>query len=132
MTRDLRTFLTFQGGAASAALELYADVFDDFEMISIAHHGPAGGGPEGTVMTAQFRIAGGEFSCADSPVEHAWGFTPAISMWIDCDNTEEQSRLFDRLAVGGQVFMPLDDYGFSTRFGWVGDAYGVTWQLNVP
>jgi predicted 3-demethylubiquinone-9 3-methyltransferase (glyoxalase superfamily) len=132
MTQDLRTFLTFQGGAANAALELYADVFDDFEMISIAHHGPAGGGPEGTVMAAQFRLAGGEFSCADSPVDHEWGFTPAISLWIDCDNTEEQTRLFDRLAVGGQVFMPLDDYSFSTRFGWVGDAYGVTWQLNLP
>jgi uncharacterized glyoxalase superfamily protein PhnB len=29
------------------------------------------------------------------------------------------------------VFMPLDDYGFSTRFGWVGDPHGVTWQLNL-
>jgi predicted 3-demethylubiquinone-9 3-methyltransferase (glyoxalase superfamily) len=132
MTREVRTFLTFQGGAATAALDLYADVFDDFEIISIMHYGPAGPGPEGTVMMAQFRLAGGEFSCADSPVDHAWGFTPAISLWIDCDNTDEQTRIFDRLADGGQVFMPLDDYGFSTRFGWVGDPHGVTWQLNVP
>jgi len=28
-------------------------------------------------------------------------------------------RLFDRLSDGGNVYMPLDDYG-------------VTWQLNVP
>ena len=25
----------------------------------------------------------------------------------------------------------FDDYGFSTRFGWVGDPFGVTWQLNL-
>jgi predicted 3-demethylubiquinone-9 3-methyltransferase (glyoxalase superfamily) len=132
MTQGLRTFFTFQGGVAGAALQLYADVFDDFELTSIAHYGPAGAGPEGTVMVAVFRLAGGEFSCADSPVDHAWGFTPAISLWIDCDSVDEQTRIFDQLAAVGQVFMPLDDYGFSTRFGWVGDAYGVTWQLNLP
>ena len=124
--------LTFQGGAATAALELYADVFDDFEIITIAHYGPAGPGPEGTVMSGQFRMAGGELSCADSPADHEWGFTPAISLWIDCDNADEHARIFHRLAADGQVFMPLDDYGFSTRFGWVGDPHGVTWQLNLP
>ena len=88
-------------------------------------------GPEGTVKVATFRLAGSEFSCDDSPVVHAWGFTPAVSLWIDCDDNSELERLFDRLSDGGQVFMPLDDYGFSTRFGWVGDRHGVTWQLNL-
>ena len=132
MTRGLQTFMTFQGGAATAALELYRDVFDDFEIIEIAHYGPDSGGPDGTIMVATFRLAGTVFRCADSPVDHAWGFTPAISLWIDCDDDAELERLFARLSEGGQVFMPLDDYGFSTRFGWVGDAHGVTWQLNLP
>jgi len=132
MTQPVRTFLTFQDGEATAALDLYADVFHDFEITTIAHYGAAGPGPEGTVMSAQFRLAGGDFSCADSPVDHAWGFTPAISLWVDCDNEEEQTRIFDQLAAGGEVFMPLDDYGFSSRFGWVGDPHGVTWQLNLP
>jgi predicted 3-demethylubiquinone-9 3-methyltransferase (glyoxalase superfamily) len=132
MTHELRTFMTFQGGAATAALELYRDVFDDFELDQIEHYGPSDAGREGTVKVARFRLAGGHFSCADSPVRHEWGFTPAVSLWIDCDDNTELQRLFDQLRVDGQVFMPLDDYGFSTRFGWVGDRFGVTWQLNLP
>ena len=131
MTRELRTFLTFQDGAATAALDLYGSVFDDFEITGIEHYGPGDSGPEGTVKVATFRLAGSNFSCADSPVRHAWDFTPGVSLWIDCDDDAELQRLFDRLGDGGQVYMPLDDYGFSTRFGWVGDRFGVTWQLNL-
>jgi predicted 3-demethylubiquinone-9 3-methyltransferase (glyoxalase superfamily) len=131
MTQELRTFLTFQRGAATGALELYRDVFADFELIEIDHYGPADVGPEGTVKVAKFRLAGSDFSCADSPIDHQWGFTPAVSLWVECDDGDELQRLFDRLSDGGNVYMPLDDYGFSTRFGWVGDRYGLTWQLNV-
>ena len=123
--------MTFQGGTAGDALELYRDVFDDFELVDARHYGADGPGPAGTVLAAVFRLAGQEFGCADSPVDHAWGFTPAISLWIDCDGDDELTRLFDRLSEGGQVYMPLDDYGFSTRFGWVGDRFGITWQLNL-
>lgn len=132
MSRGLQTFLTFQGGAATAALDLYREVFDDFELVEIAHYGADGPGPEGTVISARFRIAGADLRCADSPIDHAWGFTPAVSLWIDCESDAELERLFDRLAEGGEIFMPLGDYGFSSRFGWVSDPFGVTWQLNLP
>ena len=32
---------------------------------------------------------------------------------------------------GGQILMPLDNYGFSQRFGWLNDRFGVSWQLNL-
>jgi predicted 3-demethylubiquinone-9 3-methyltransferase (glyoxalase superfamily) len=131
MTRELRTFLTFQDGAATAALDHYRDVFVDFELIEVDRYGPGDIGPEGTVKVAKFRLANSEFTCSDSPIKHAWGFTPAVSLWIDCDDVNELERLFGQLADGGQVFMPLDNYGFSSRFGWVGDRHGVTWQLNL-
>ena len=50
---------------------------------------------------------------------------------VECDDAAELDRLFGRLSDGGIVFMPVDDYGFSARFGWVGDRHGLTWQLNL-
>lgn len=132
MTRGPHPFLTFQHGAATSALGLYREVFDDFDVVEIDHYGPDGPGAEGTVVAARFRIGGADLACADSPVTHEWGFTPAVSLWFDCDTAEELERIFSGLSDGGEVFMPLGDYGFSTRFGWVGDPYGVTWQLNLP
>ncbi|MGZ3350339.1 MAG: VOC family protein [Xanthobacteraceae bacterium] len=32
---------------------------------------------------------------------------------------------------GGQIFMPLDKYPFSPKFGWLSDKFGVSWQLNL-
>jgi len=70
--------------------------------------------------------------CIDSPVKHAFSFTPAFSFFIDCSSEEEQHRVFAGLSEQGTVLMPLGDYGFSRQFAWVSDRYGVSWQLNLP
>jgi predicted 3-demethylubiquinone-9 3-methyltransferase (glyoxalase superfamily) len=40
-------------------------------------------------------------------------------------------QLFAALCDGGTQLMPLGDHGFSRRFGWVNDRFGVPWQLNL-
>ncbi len=65
-------------------------------------------------------------------MKHEFGFTPAISIFVDCESPEELERLYTMLSDGGEVLMPLDNYGFSTKFGWLNDRYGVSWQLNLP
>ena len=77
-------------------------------------------------------LAGQELMVFDSPVKHAFGFTPSISMFVDCADELEIERLFAGLSEGGEVRMPLDNYGRSLRFGWVNDRFGVSWQLNLP
>jgi len=37
---------------------------------------------------------------------------------------------FGILSDEGRVFMPLGNYDFSQRFGWLSDRFGVSWQLN--
>jgi predicted 3-demethylubiquinone-9 3-methyltransferase (glyoxalase superfamily) len=64
-------------------------------------------------------------------VKHAFEFTPASSLFVECESETEIGRLAAALAEGGAVMMPLDSYGFSRQFTWVSDRYGVSWQLNL-
>ncbi len=50
---------------------------------------------------------------------------------MTCSSEEQIDRLSVTLGEGGKVYMPLGDYGFSRKFAWVGDRFGVTWQLNL-
>jgi predicted 3-demethylubiquinone-9 3-methyltransferase (glyoxalase superfamily) len=131
MPKQIAPFLMFQGGVAEQAMTLYTSLFEDGRVIDITRYGPEGPGPAGTVKTARFRLAGQEFLCSDSFISHDFSFTPSFSIWIETESAEELQRLFDELADGGAELMPLGDYGFSRRFGWVNDRFGVSWQLNL-
>lgn len=52
-----------------------------------------------------------------------------MSIWLDLDSERELDRIFATL--GGITRMPVADYGFSPRFAWVDDRFGVSWQLNL-
>ncbi|WP_284311791.1 VOC family protein [Labrys miyagiensis] len=132
MPISARPFLMFQGDA-EAAMTLYRAVFGEAaRILKINRYGPGEAGAEGSVKVALFQIADQEIKCIDSPMKHAFGFTPAISLYVNFDSEDELGRVAVALAEGGAVYMPLDDYGFSRKFTWVGDRYGVTWQLNLP
>ena len=129
-SRKITTFLMFEG-AAEAAMTFYVSLFDDAEVVSIDRHGADGPGVEGTVKHATFTLAGQPFMCIDSPVEHAFTFTPAMSLFVQCADDAELERLYAALGEGGKELMTLGEYGFSRRFGWVEDRFGVSWQLNL-
>jgi len=118
-------------GQAEEAMNFYLGLFDDSRLIVIQKYGPNEQGPEGTVMYARFTLAGQVFACIDSPVKHDFTFTAATTFRIDCDAEEEVDRIFGRLTAGGQVFMPLNKYPFSEKFGWTADKYGVSWQVSI-
>jgi predicted 3-demethylubiquinone-9 3-methyltransferase (glyoxalase superfamily) len=131
MPQQVTPFLMFTGDA-ERAMELYTSLFDDARVLALSRWGADGQGAEGTVQQATFSIAGQVFRCFDSPPVHAFGFTPSLSLFVDVASEDELDRLFAGLSDGGEVLMPLDAYGFSRRFGWVNDRFGVSWQLNLP
>ena len=131
MTTTARPFFMFQGGAAQAALDLYFSTFPDSGIVRIEKYTEGEPGPVGTIKVAVFTLCGREFMCSDSPIEHKFSFTPSSSTFVEFDSLEEVERVFSILSAEGDVLMPLDNYGFSQKFGWVNDRFGVSWQLNV-
>ena len=130
MAREAVTHLMFQG-EAGAALEMYASIFPAFHLERIERWGTAQPGREGWVKMAHASLAGHRLMVIDSPVHHDFSFTPAMSLLVECETAEELDAAFDRLSAGGRVYMPVGSYGFSTRFGWCSDRFGVSWQLKL-
>jgi len=125
-------FLMFQDGDAEEAMNYYTSNIEESEITSIVRYGVNEAGEEGTVMQATFTIKGQEFMCIDSYVKHQFSFTPSFSIFVTCSTEEEINSLFEKFIEGGQELMPLGDYGFSKKFGWLNDRFGVSWQLNLP
>ncbi|USB33188.1 VOC family protein [Paenibacillus sp. YPG26] len=123
-------FLMFQDGKAEEAMNMYTSLVKDSEITSLVRYGPNEAGEEGTVFQATFTLKGQEFMCIDSNVKHAFSFTPSFSIYVVCNTEEEIDELYEKLAEGGQVLMPLGNYGFSKKFGWLNDRFGVSWQIN--
>jgi predicted 3-demethylubiquinone-9 3-methyltransferase (glyoxalase superfamily) len=119
-------------GDATAALELYAAVFAEFRVERIERYGAGEAGAAGSVRRADIVFGEHRLVVIDSPVKHDFTFTPSMSLFVDFDSAESLDSAFAQLAQGGRVFMPIADYGFSQRFGWCGDRFGVSWQLNLP
>ena len=123
-------FLMFEG-RAEEAMNHYVSTFGDASIDAVQRYGPEGPGPEGSVFHATFTIAGQQLFCIDSPAPHAFTFTPAMSLHVTCASEAEIDARFARLSDGGAVLMPLGEYPFSRRYGWVQDRFGVSWQLSV-
>jgi predicted 3-demethylubiquinone-9 3-methyltransferase (glyoxalase superfamily) len=122
---DVVTHLTFENHRAHEAVEFYTRLVPGS---SIESRAPITADGKEVI---RFTIAGRRFIAIDSPAAHAWGFTPAVSVLLDCDDAAEVDRLFNALAEGGEQLMPLADYGFSPRFGWCNDRFGVSWQVGL-
>jgi predicted 3-demethylubiquinone-9 3-methyltransferase (glyoxalase superfamily) len=120
-------FLMFQGNAEEA-MNYYTSLIEESEITSIIRYGAE----EGSVMRATFSLKGQEFICIDSNVKHEFTFTPSFSIFMTCDTEDEIDQLYENLSSGGGVLMPLNQYPFSKKFGWVNDKFGVSWQLTLP
>jgi len=114
--QKITLFLWFDSQAEEAAT-FYTSLFKNSKITGISRYGEAGPGPKGAVMTVNFELDGQKFIALNGgPV---FKFTPAISLFVNCETQEEVDDLWEKLSAGGE----------KSRCGWLTDKYGVTWQI---
>lgn len=65
-----------------------------------------------------------------SAMPHPFAFTPSVLLFVGRETEAEIAPMYSAPSNGGEVRMPLGNCGFSQRFGWVNDRFGVSWQRN--
>jgi len=116
---------------AKEAAEFYVSAFGNgskINSITTLHETPSG-----DVDSVTFELLGHSFM-AISAGPH-FTLNPSISFMVNFDPSRDKRArenlddLWNILSEGGTALMPLEEYPFSKRYGWIQDKFGLTWQL---
>lgn len=105
---------------AEEAADFYVSIFPDSEILGATHYTEAGPGPEGSVLTVEFRLGDQEFVMINGGPHDE--FNDSISLAVVCETQDEIDHYWEKLTAGG---------GREVQCGWLKDKYGVSWQV-VP
>ncbi|RYG71210.1 VOC family protein [bacterium] len=121
-------------GKTRDALALYARCFGGatVEMRTIADAGmpPTRPGGAQDVLHAEFKAEGVHLYATDCDDGQPIVDGNRVSLCVNLDDEAEQTRIFDALADGGTVGMPLQPMFWGARFGMLKDRFGIQWMLN--
>jgi predicted 3-demethylubiquinone-9 3-methyltransferase (glyoxalase superfamily) len=116
--QKITTFLWFENQAEEAA-NFYTSIFKNSRITGLTYYGEGLPLPAGSVMTVNFVLDGQEFIAINGGPQYT--FTPAISLFVNCETQAEVDQLWDKLTQGGS----------EVQCGWLEDKYGLSWQI-VP
>lgn len=122
--KSATTFLMFQG-QANEAIQQYQQWFSELQVESLTYMEDSQ-----QVAMAILNLNGLKMMVNDSVIKHNFTFTPSTSIFMECESEEEIDSLVSQILEGGQALMPLNNYGFSKKFAWIQDRFGVSWQLT--
>ncbi|PLS02441.1 VOC family protein [Neobacillus cucumis] len=115
---------------AKEAAEFYASIFPDSKITNVKtiHNTPSG---DSDIVS--FELWGQKFMAISAGPY--FKINPSISFIVNFDPSREKdasekiNEVWNKLSEGGTALMPLDQYPFSKRYGWIQDKYGLSWQL---
>ena len=111
---------------AKEATALYASLFPNslVDNVTTIHDTPSG-----DADTVSFTLAGTKFMAISAG--SYFKFTPAISLFVTFESEAEIDKVWNALVDGGKVLMEYQAYPWATKYGWLEDRYGLSWQLSM-
>ncbi len=114
MNSKIYPCLWFDNNAKEAA-QFYCSVFENTSIKSESN------------IVVTITSSNQDFMCLNGgPV---FNLNPSISFYAICETEKEVDKLWNDLKSQGSVLMELDKYPWSSKYGWVKDRFGVSWQL---
>jgi PhnB protein len=107
---------------ALGAEEIFRQTFGESPM-------PDMGNADG-IMHCSLKIGDTNIMMCDDPRHEGASGPSNISLAIGMDDTSRARTVFDALADGGNVTMPLDKTFWAEAFGMVTDKFGINWMVN--
>ncbi|EYD73855.1 PhnB protein, putative DNA binding protein 3-demethylubiquinone-9 3-methyltransferase domain protein [Rubellimicrobium mesophilum DSM 19309] len=126
-------YLFFQGNTAEA-LRAYARVFGSPEpqimlMGSLPEEQRMGARPEAVMHGAVQVDQGWIYGADDQDASEAGKGAGCVA--VTQKTAEESRRIFDALAEGGQVILPISQTFWSPAFGMLTDRFGTRWMIDT-
>jgi predicted 3-demethylubiquinone-9 3-methyltransferase (glyoxalase superfamily) len=109
--QKITPFLWFDG-QAEEAMNFYISIFKNSKIVSMSRAGESG-----PVIAGTFIVDGQEFLALNGGPQFT--FTPAISLFVNCETQQEVDDLWEKLSADGE----------KGRCGWLKDKFGLSWQV---
>ena len=82
------------------------------------------------VMHARYEVDGATLMGTDRTSDYPWEPIKCAYVVINLDGAPKAERIFNALADGGKVDMPLQETFWAHRYGITVDRFGVPWMVN--
>lgn len=128
----LNAYLKFNDNKCREAMEFYKSIFGgELTFMTVKDSPMAGEMPDALdkVMHVEFKAPGILLYGSDMMRDKAI-VGDNVGLSLNYTDLEEQKDHFEKLSVGGEVFMPLEKAFWGDVFGVVTDKYGIEWMLN--
>ncbi|MGE5345524.1 MAG: VOC family protein [Acidithiobacillales bacterium] len=131
---QLDAYLVFDGNCADAMRFYERTLGGKLEMLMTHAQSPLAAQmpPESADRIMHARLALGDriLMGSDAPLGQPAGGMKGFSLSLICPTAAEAKRLFEALADGGKVTMPLQKTFWAEAFGMLVDRFGTPWMVS--